>query len=190
MYFPLMVQLEAKRAVVIGGGAVALRKCALLLDFGARVTAVAPAFDAGFDMLPDISCIRDCYMPRYLAQAEIVIAASDDREINRAVSVFCRENRIPVNVVDDPELCSFIVPAVLRRGDLTLAVSTGGKSPATAGRIKRELAEHYGVDWEERLTLLGEIREDILRSDLPPAEKRRRIVESTDLEIEALRAML
>lgn len=186
MYFPLMIQLDRRQVVVVGGGEVAWRKCRLFADFGARVVAVAPEFSPEFQGDEQIGRIGEHYRPEHLAGADIVIAATDDRALNRAVYEFCCARRIPVNVVDDPELCSFIVPATVRRGDLVLSVSTGGKSPALAAGIRRQLEREYGPELEERLELLGEIRGLLLAADLPAEERRTRIIASARLETEQL----
>ena len=189
MFFPLMVQMEGKQVVVVGGGLVALRKCMLFLDFGAEVSAVAPEFVPEFQQVAAVRRICASFHPQDLEGADLVVAATDSREINSAVSLCCRQRNIPVNVVDDPELCSFIVPATVRRGDLTLAVCTGGKSPATAGLIRRQLEQIYGPEMARRLELLGQIRELILQSEMPQQEKRNNLIHAARLDLSRLQVL-
>lgn len=110
-----------------------------------------------------------------------VVAATDRREVNRRIAGDCQRRRLPVNVADDPRLCSFIVPALVRRGDLSIAVSTGGKSPGLASRIRQELALRYDESYGERLALLGVYRDRVLAEDLPEEEKQKLLRESLDL---------
>ncbi len=176
MYFPFMVDLLGKKLVVVGGGKVAFRKCELFLSFGAEIDVVAPALCEDFSVLNgSIRHIRDCYAPAYLLNAFTVIAATDSHEMNEAVYRDCCQNNIPVNVVDIPELCSFYVPATLRRGDLTIGISTGGKSPALAGRIRKELAEKYGEVYSEKIELLGKLR-NFVKEEIEDINVRRSIL--------------
>lgn len=191
MFFPFMCDVSGKKIAVIGGGRVALRKCELFLDFGADVTVIAPALCGELlEMRGSISHICDVYREEYIRDAFAVIAACDDAAVNKAVSAWCSENNVLVNVVDEPEDCSFIVPSVLRRGDLTISVSTGGKSPALAAKIRRELSEAYGGDYEKRLKLLGELKSKLKLSE-PDREKRAELlIAAAGLEEDALNALI
>ena len=176
MYFPFMVDLLYKNIVIIGGGSVACRKCELFISFGAEVTVVSPVLHEDFLKLEgSFRYICDLYAPEYLRDAFAVIAATDDRGVNEEIHFFCCRNKIPVNVVDTPELCTFIVPATLRRGALTIGISTGGKSPSLSGRIKKELFDLYGEEYAEKVELLGKLRE-IVKEDIKDIEIRRRIL--------------
>ncbi|MGI6013053.1 MAG: precorrin-2 dehydrogenase/sirohydrochlorin ferrochelatase family protein [Oscillospiraceae bacterium] len=190
MFFPFMMDVGGKSVVVVGGGVVAFRKCALFLRFGADVTVIAPEICEELERLEGIRCIRQSFDTVQLADAFAVIAATDDRKVNRAVSAYCQAHRIPVNVVDDPALCSFIVPATVQRGDLTLAVSTAGKSPSLAAKIRRELEAWYGPEYEERLALLGELRKKVLASGMETSERRRLLMQAAALELEDLQKLL
>ena len=180
MYFPFMRDVGGKPVVVVGGGMVALRKCELFLRFDADVTVVAPEVCGELEALEGIQIIRQSWDVSQLADAFAVIA------VNRAISEYCQAHRIPVNVVDDPALCSFIVPATVRRGDLTLAVSTAGKSPSLASKIRRELEAQYGPDYAERLALLGALRERVLALGMEPSARRRLLMQAAAQEIPAL----
>lgn len=190
MYFPFMRDVGGKPVVVVGGGMVALRKCELFLRFDADVTVVAPEVCGELEALEGIQIIRQSWDVSQLADAFAVIAATDDHAVNRAISEYCQAHRIPVNVVDDPALCSFIVPATVRRGDLTLAVSTAGKSPSLASKIRRELEAQYGPDYAERLALLGALRERVLALGMEPSARRRLLMQAAAQEIPALEKML
>lgn len=161
-YYPIALDLAGKKALVVGGGAVALRKIETLMEFGARVTVVSP------EALPDIERLagsgkitfeRRGYLSMDLAGAVIVIAATDDREVNMQVSEDARAANVPVNVVDVPDLCSFIVPANVTRGDLVISITTAGKSPALARRVREKIEEMFGPEYGEFADLLGEMRE-------------------------------
>lgn len=191
MFFPFAADIQDKKIVIIGGGRVAFRKCELFYDFGARITVVAPKLCEAFDeILGDIKYICDTYRVEYIRDAFAVIAASDDAAVNKSVSDWCMARRVPVNVVDEPAGCSFIVPAVLRRGDLTISVSTGGKSPALAGRIKAQLAELYGDEYAERLRYLGELKEMLRRVEPEQEVRRQLLITASGLESSELRVFI
>lgn len=188
MYFPFMVDLLGKKLVVVGGGKVAFRKCETLLSFEADIDVVAPYLCEDFPALEGkFKHIRSFYNAAQITDAFAVIAATDDRAVNEEVYFDCRQSNIPVNVVDTPELCSFYIPATLQRGDLTIGISTGGKSPALAGLIKKELASLYGEEYAEKLRLLGKLRETV-KEEIEDISIRRGILstaaEMSSIEIE------
>lgn len=190
MYFPFMMDIGDKPIVVVGGGTVALRKCELFLRFGAEIKVIAPQICEELEQMSGIQIVRQPCDTAQLDDAFAVIAATDDREVNRTISDYCRTHRIPVNVVDDPALCSFIVPATVQRGDLTLAISTAGKSPSLAAKIRQELEAEYGVEYGKRLDLLGELRRRVLESDMTPKARRTLLKQAAELELEELRNLL
>lgn len=168
MDFPVCLNLSGRCVLVVGGGAVASRKAIACRDAGARVTAVAPEWDPSFGCL-HIEKLTRRFEPGDLLGAFIVFAATDDREANRTVAAACDARRILCNVADDPSACDFTLPAVERRGSLTLAVSTGGASPALAGRVRDDLAATLPPGLEGLTFLLQRIRARIVRSDRSPA---------------------
>ncbi|HEY0141026.1 MAG TPA: bifunctional precorrin-2 dehydrogenase/sirohydrochlorin ferrochelatase [Thermoanaerobaculia bacterium] len=172
-YYPVFLDLEGRVAVVIGGGAVAARKAESLQRSGARVIAVAPRFTEAFQTLP-VELRHRGYEPHDLDGATLVIAATDDVEINKRVAAECRGRRILVNVVDDTELCDFIVPAVIERGSIQLAISTGGQSPALARRLKADLQQVLGSEYAEINDILGELRERAKQSPKLPHDHDRK----------------
>lgn len=159
-----MLDIKGERCVVVGGGEVALRKAQSLLDCGARVRVISPA------LCPDLDKMRDSKTIEYIAReyrdndldgAMLVVAATDDREVNTQIMQEAESLSMLCNVVDDPELSNFIVPSSLRRGSLTIAVSTGGKSPALARRIRTELEKHFGDEYDSLVSLVEQVRSDL-----------------------------
>lgn len=149
---------------MIGGGKVAERKVETLREFGARVVVVSPEVTARLaDMAADgsVELIRGTYESGVLDGAFIVIASTDDREVNRGVSDEAKRRGILVNVVDDPELCTFFVPAMVRRGDLTVSVSTSARSPFLAKRVRERLESCIGPEYTELAELMGWVRDEV-----------------------------
>ncbi|MDD5403075.1 MAG: siroheme synthase CysG [Sulfuricella sp.] len=141
-FLPIFFDIKGQPCSVIGGGDVAARKAAMLLQSGGKVTVVAPQLCAALKREADkgaITHVQAHFSPEHLDHAVIVIAATDDRAVNQRVSEIARARRIPVNVVDDPELCSFIMPSVIDRSPVVVAVSTGGASPVLARLLRARL---------------------------------------------------
>ena len=173
-YYPIMLDIKDKRCVIIGGGQVALRKAQSLLDCGAAVEIISPALCPGLEELVANGSLKAALRPYRrgdLKGAALVVAAADDGEVNKGVSEEAAGSGIPVNVVDVPALSSFIVPSSLRRGDLTVAVSTGGRSPALARRIRAELEQSIGEEYSLLASLAAEVRSELKREGIGvPAE--------------------
>ena len=150
-YYPVFLDVRGRTALVVGGGAVAERKAAGLARAGACVRVVAPTVTAG---------------------VFLVYAATDDAAVNEAVYAEAEARGVPANVVDDPAHCSFIVPSVVRRGPLQLAVSTSGAAPALAKRLRRELEGRFPEDWAVYVDLLAEVRA-LVRSRMAGGEAER-----------------
>jgi uroporphyrin-III C-methyltransferase/precorrin-2 dehydrogenase/sirohydrochlorin ferrochelatase len=174
MYYPLMLKVNDEPCLVVGGGAVALQKARALRKAGADVTAVSPAFTPAFRRLA-VRRLKRRFRVADVAGRVLVIAATDSPEVNRAVSAACRKRNIPVNVVDVPELCSFIVPSVLRRGPVVVAVSTGGESPSLAKKLRRHLETILPASLGRTARRIGAARRRILRA-LPPSPARTRLL--------------
>jgi precorrin-2 dehydrogenase/sirohydrochlorin ferrochelatase len=182
--YPMLVDLTGKRCLVVGGGSVAERKVALLAECGAEVKVVSPATTSRLAALAATGAVRvrrRRVRSSDLAGAFLVVVATDDREVNREVAERVRGAGGLVNVADDPEACTFLVPSVLRRGDLTIAISTGGGSPALAKKLRQRLEETVGPEYEAYLSALRLLRERA-RQAIPDPEARqavfRRAVES------------
>lgn len=174
MYYPLMLKVKDEACLVVGGGAVALQKARALRRAGADVTVVSPTFVPAFGRLR-ARRVRRRFRSGDVAGQVLVIAATDDPKVNRAVSSACRNRAVPVNVVDVPELCSFIVPAVVRRGPVVVAVSTGGESPSLAKALRRRLETILPASLGRTARRLGRARRRILRA-LPPSPARTRLL--------------
>lgn len=160
-----MIEIEEKLVCIVGGGRVALRKAKKLLEYGARVMVISPEFDEGFKESEDrISLIRDSYRPEYIEDAFLVIAGTSESEVNKIISADCRGKGIMCNVIDNLNSSDFIVPSTVKRGDLVISVSTSGKSPALSKKIRGEIEKVYGEEYTERVRLLGEIREMVLKN--------------------------
>ncbi len=161
--YPLFLNLEGKDCLVVGGGEVAARKIEALLRRGARVTCVSKEFSKFVKNLGKKNrrnlILKVSNGKIKLNRARLVIAATSDRPFNERIARECRRKKIWVNVVDDPELCDFTVPAVLERGPLQIAVSTGGTSPLFAKRLRQELERAIPLSTGRLLEKIGALRE-------------------------------
>lgn len=162
----------------------ALRKCLALLECEASVKVVSLVFQKEFYELSAgcIELIQDVFHTKYIEDCFLVVAATGEKELNRDIYRYCEDNRILINVVDEPELCSFIVPAYLRRGDLTISISTGGKSPALAKRIKEEIERKYPAEYAEYVKIMGLIRERIMEKKHTQQERMQILTELSHLQ--------
>jgi len=154
-YYPICVDMAGRACLVVGGGAVAERKASGLLESDARVTVVSPALTARLEAWArewQIRAIRRGYEPGDLADQSLVFVATDDGAVNATVAADARAAGVLINAADDPAHCDFILPAVLTRGALTVAVSTGGASPALSRAVRDELETHF--DREDYASLL------------------------------------
>jgi len=188
-YLPIFLKLDGRLAVLIGGGDVAARKLELLRRVGARIRVVAPELGADIAALAASGRIEyrcGSFVPDDLEGAELVIAATDEPLVNQAVALAARARHLPVNVVDAPDLCSFIMPAIIDRGRVVAAVSTGGASPVLARLIRAriELALPHGI---ERLAELAASWRDRVKAALPEGAARRRFWERLFAPISAER---
>lgn len=163
-YFPMFIELNGRKAVIVGGGKVALRKAEKLLPYGPEITVVAPKVCDELASMPDISIVKESFSDELLSGADVVIAATDDRELNRHISELCRLARIPVNTVDDSELCSFIFPCLVKNGSLSIGISTGGASPTAAIRFKDEIKNLIPDNIGDILDYLDGIRPEVKAS--------------------------
>lgn len=161
-YYPAMLDLADRDALLVGGGEIAAQKARPLLDAGVRLRIVAPALTAALHARVDAgeaSWEAREVRPGDVAGAAVVVCATDQRAVNRAVFEEASAAGIPVNVVDDPELCSFIVPSVVRRGPLQVAISTGGRSPAFAKFMRLHLEQAIGEEFGVLAELAGRMRD-------------------------------
>jgi precorrin-2 dehydrogenase/sirohydrochlorin ferrochelatase len=174
--FPLFLKLEGRSCLVVGAGVVAESKIESLIQAGATVRVVAPRADATVAARAaagEIAWAVRKFSPSDLDDTFLVIAATSSREVNELIFREARRRNILCNVVDDPEHCDFYYPAVVRRGDFQLAISTNGHSPALAQRIRRELEAQFGPEYGEWLKQLGRIRQELFASGTDPEDRRR-----------------
>ena len=167
-YFPFYTNIRNKTFLIIGGGTVALEKVNRLRRFTASIIVIAPHTEMeGTDVevplrsADYVQILRREYRADDLAFADYVVAATGIREVDRGVADDCRKRKIPVNVVDDQAYCDFIFPSIVKRGPLTIAISTSGTSPAYAMQLRRELDEMLPDEIEAILDRMGEIRADV-----------------------------
>lgn len=163
--YPIFALIADRPCLVVGGGAVGERKVQDLLAAGARVTVVSPEITPGLAALAaqgEIRHLQEDFQEEQVQGMTLVIGATDDLEVNARVSLAAQSRGIMVNIVDQPHLCTFIVPAQVRRGELTLAISTGGASPALARKLREELERHFGPEYGPYLDLLQLVRHRLL----------------------------
>lgn len=173
-YYPVNLRLAGRECLVIGGGAVAERKAEALLAATARVTVLSPALTprlAALAAAGDVVHKPGVYRPGAIGNFFIVICATDDGAVNRLAAAEARTGGALVNVADAPELCDFTVPARVVRGDLVITVSTDGKSPALARRLRQEIEERYGPEYGVYLTLLARLRTEVKERLATAAER-------------------
>ena len=176
-YYPVYLKLDGKKCLVVGGGRIAERKVNSLLESGAQVYVVSPVLTEWLEEIASkdmITVIRRNYTTTDLENAFLVIGATDLQAINTRVARDCHDRNILVNIVDNPGNCNFIVPAVFRQGSLSISISTDGKSPMLAKRIREELKSEFGPEYHEFLELMGNLREQVIAKF--PDEKQRRDV--------------
>ena len=172
-YFPVNLDIKDRTCLVVGGGRVGRRKIISLLECGARVRVVSE------ELLPEledmvengrVELLGRKYRKEYLEGVSLVFAATDDVEVNTHVSRDAAEKGLWVNVADAPELCSFILPANVTRGDLSISVSTSGRSPALAARVRRDLEKQFGSEYERFLIIMGLVRTNVISEGRPTEE--------------------
>ena len=174
-FYPVLVDLQGKKALVVGGGKVAQRKIETLLEHGATVQVVAKELTAALEELRRagrIEFLGEEFSETFVDGVFVVFAATDDAALNRRVSRTAQQRSLLVNAVDQPADCNFIVPSVLSRGDLVIAVSTSGKSPAFARKVRVELEQSFGEEYGLFLNLMGNLRKEILRLGLSQEENK------------------
>jgi len=179
-YYPVFLDVRERPCVVVGGGRVAERKAIALFDAGANLTVVSPALTPALRELAGKGKIMHQpreYREQDLAGAFLVIAATDDAVVNGDVARACRKNGSLVNVATSPDESSFIVPSVVERGDLLIAVSTCGDSPALARKVREDLEKAYGAEYGVFLEKMANLRRRLLQ-EVPDEEVRRKVYQA------------
>ena len=173
-HFPMFVDLNGKNVLVVGGGAVALRKIQKLRPFGASISVVAPEVLPQIAEISDVSVRRRAFCAADLRPCPaLVIAATDQRSLNRKIAMLCRNRHIPVNVVDDPTACTFLFPALAQRGDFTAGFCTGGASPVAAAYYKERLQALLPEHLEDLLSWLEQERQALKAGEMTQGERAR-----------------
>lgn len=170
-YYPVSLDIKNRKCLVVGGGGVATRKVATLLDCGAMVTVVSPDVSGKLLALANNNLIvlkKRPYREADLDGVFLVIGTTDDEELNHQISIDAEKLNMLCNIADRPKVCNFILPAIVNRGDLTISISTSGKSPALAKRLRIELEEQFGNEYAELLRLMGAIRKKLLSQKHEP----------------------
>ena len=189
MFYPVYLNLKGRRVVVVGGGEVAERKVESLLESEACITVVSPEVTRSLNVLADQNQIEwhhRKYMNGDCAGAALVFSATDDPEVNRAVYAEATALGIFVNTADQPALCSFIMPAVVRRGDIGIAISTSGSSPALAARLRRKISRVIGPEYAQFSQLMVRARKEIrsrVASERGRKELHYRIIDSDIIKL-------
>ena len=163
-YYPVYLKLSGRRCVIFGGGPVAEGKLSKLIDTGAQVTVVSPQVTPVVKALAQTGTVQ--WTPREyqtgdLEGAYLGIASTDDRLVNQQIAQEAERLGVVINVVDDPDLCTFIAPSVVERGPVTLAISTGGASPALARKLREALTNHPALEWADLAPVLSRARKEI-----------------------------
>ncbi|MFL5799688.1 MAG: bifunctional precorrin-2 dehydrogenase/sirohydrochlorin ferrochelatase [Actinomycetota bacterium] len=182
--YPVFLELQGRLAVVIGEDAVRAGRVESLLEAGARVTVVAAGPGERLDSLEarGVAVHRREYEPGDLAGTFLCVAASADPDVRASVAAEARARGVLVNVMDDVHHCDFAAPAVVRRGDLVIAIGTGGRSPALARRLREELSERFGPGWTEAMRVIGDVRRDTLATLPDLGDRARRWEAALDLD--------
>ncbi len=174
-YYPVNLDIKNRKCLVVGGGRVGTRKVTTLLACGAKVTVVSPDIRRNLIELADrgvITLNKRSYRNTDLDGMFLVIGTTDDEELNRQISVAAEKLNMLCNIADRPKACNFILPSIVNRGDLTISISTAGKSPALAKKLRIELEEQFGNEYAELLRLMGVIRAKLLSQKHEPEAHR------------------
>jgi siroheme synthase-like protein len=181
--YPVMLELAGRRCVVIGAQAIRDGKVEGLLAAGADdVLVVEPSVEGRFEGVPGVRVERRAWRPGDLHGAFLAVASSDDAATRAAIAREARARGVLVNVTDDIPRCDWAAPGVVRRGDLVLAIGTGGVSPAVARLVRERLQQEFGTEWADILRVVGEVRRETLPALPDLAERARRWREALDLD--------
>lgn len=178
-FYTVCLNIEDKKCLIVGGGAVARRKAAAMKDHGARITVVSPKLESVLEYMAfqkEIVWIDREFKPEDLEGTYLAVAATDDRKTNRRISELCHEKNILCNIVDNPDECHFITPSTIERGPLTIAISTSGINPTLAASIRQELEIAYGEEYGTFLEMVSTLR-PIIMEEYPSPQLRAHIFE-------------
>ncbi|RJP86738.1 MAG: bifunctional precorrin-2 dehydrogenase/sirohydrochlorin ferrochelatase [Desulfobacteraceae bacterium] len=170
-FYPVNLDIKNRGCLVVGGGAVASRKAKTLAECGGIVTVVSPKFSEALLALEKTSTVTLICRPYETSDLDgkfLVIVATDNEELNRRVNADAESRNMLCNIADVPDICNFILPSIIRRGDLVIAISTSGKSPAFAKKLRKDLEKNFGDEYARFLTLMGAARKKLLSTAHAP----------------------
>ena len=178
-YYPINIDITGQSVLVVGGGSVAERKVRILLEFGAKITVVAPEitnFLRDLTKAGQIVWMSRAWMPEDLDGMCLVFAATDDRKVNQEIFNESKSRGILLNCVDQPDLCSFTIPALVKRDNLLIAISTSGKSPSMASWVRKDLENKYGEEYGKLTEMAGTIRKKLFEKGKSPEDLKDKFV--------------
>ena len=176
-FFPLFFKLSGQKVLVVGGGKVAVRKVTQLLDFGAEITLITPEADEVLRSMADTGRLKwqkRKYISPEAGDFSLVIATTDNREVNVQIYEDAAAKKIPINIVDKPDLCTVFFPSIIQRGNMTIAVGSDGTAPFFTRAVRKELDELIPRNYEKKILLAGEFRKFALKN--VDSEEKRRIL--------------
>jgi len=188
-YYPIFLDLNHQNVVVVGGGDVAERKIKNLLIYGCTIYISSPHLTPHLQQLVATKKIHHIpyeSLDSYMDDTFMVIAATDDNEVNSKIASQAKKHGLLINTVDQPKDCNFIMPSIVKRGNLQIAISTAGKSPALAKKIRKNLESTFGPEYDSFVELLGIIRTKLLYQDQPSSTNKiifQQLVDSNLLEM-------
>ncbi|MCX8109870.1 MAG: bifunctional precorrin-2 dehydrogenase/sirohydrochlorin ferrochelatase [Syntrophorhabdaceae bacterium] len=191
-YYPVFLDIKDRLCIVFGGGEVAERKVLMLLKFGATVRVISPEVTKRIARLESegkIAITRRGYNYGDTKEAALVFAATDNREINNSIKAEGDERGIPVNVVDDPELCTFIVPSIVKKGPITVAISTSGVLPLFSKKLKEEIDSLITEDYLRYVRLIGRFRKMLMEEVKDPKVRKEIMKEIGRFTVKELSSM-
>ena len=179
-FFPMMVRLQGRKCLVVGAGKIGADKVAGLLAHGARIVVISPR------AVPEIRDLarkgkvqwrRRVFTPEDVQDAFLVVSATNSVAVNEAVFRACRAYSVLCNAVDDPARCDFFYPAIVHRGPLQIAISTNGRSPALAARLRQELEKQFGPEWGDWVEHVGEARRQVFKRKISSVQRRKKLLQ-------------
>ncbi|MCX7857210.1 MAG: bifunctional precorrin-2 dehydrogenase/sirohydrochlorin ferrochelatase [Deltaproteobacteria bacterium] len=188
-YFPFFLDISGKKFLIVGGGRVAERKVRTLLRFKANIQIVSPKLTKKIEALAQKGLIevkKKEYDPQDLNHIDFVISATNDKDLNRKVSSDAKSLRILVNVVDAPEQCDFIVPSVVKRGPIVVAISTSGNFPLLSKKLRKDLEKIISLDYEKYVVKVGNLRREVIEKVEDKKTRRKILKLISDLEVKEL----
>ena len=174
-YYPAMLDINDRKCLVIGGGSVGLRKTKTLVECGAKVIVISLNADPELEAMAQkkiITLSRASYEANNLEGVFLVIGATDDEKLNAKISADANKKNILCNIADQPKVCNFILPSIVQQKDLVISISTSGKSPAFAKKLRKDLEKQFGPEYGIFLDLMGAIRKKLLAQAHAPEQHK------------------